>query len=121
MRNIVKRRNPQIRIIRNQFKNDLYKEMESNKGLAIAIINTYTSWKHRTHIHKIWELLGFNHKEAYKDYCDKLMGKHLTGNETIWKTLYFGGCEDLRSKYSRKIPEVYAMGDALGVAYKILK
>ena len=121
MRNIVKRRNPQIRIIRNQFKNDLYKEMESNKGLAIAIINTQTSWKHRRHIHKIWELLGFNHKEAYKEYCDKLMGKHLTGNETIWKTLYFGGCEDLRSKYSRKIPEVYAMGDALSVAYKILK
>lgn len=121
MRNIVKRRNPKIRQIRNDFKNELYKEMEFNKGLAIAIINTYTSWQHRKHILKIWELLGFNHKEAYKDYCDKLLGKHLTGREDIWKTLYFGGCKDLRIKYLRRIPEVCAMGDALGVAYKVLK
>lgn len=121
MRNIVKRRNPNIRKIRNEYKNVLFKEMENNKALAIAVINTFTSWKHRRHIHKIWELLGFKHKKAHKDYCNKLIGKHLSGDETIWKTLHFGGYEDIKEKYYRLIPEMHAMGDALAVAYRILK
>lgn len=123
MRNIVKRRNPKIDTVRRNFKIELLEEMKVNKALAIAIINTYSSWKHRRHIGKIWALLGFYHKEAHKDYCDKLIGKHLTGDETIWRTLYFAGdnSREIRTKYMRIIPEKYAMGDALGVAYKFLK
>lgn len=123
MRNIVKRRNNKIGMFRNCFKEELYDEIRVNPALAIAIVNTYSSWKHRRHIGKIWALLGHNHKEAHKDYCDKLIGKHLTGDETIWRTLYFASdnSKKIREDYIRVIPEKYAMGDALSVAYRFLK
>ncbi|MEX3623547.1 hypothetical protein [Viridibacillus arvi] len=93
--------------------------MSENKALAMLMIETYTAWQHRGHILKVWELLGFHHVEAYKDYCDKLMGKHLTGREDIWRSLYFADYKDLY-EFRYKIPEKFAMGDALGVAYKVL-
>lgn len=106
--------------VRTEFRKDLLEKAKENKALAMLIIETYTAWQHRSHIMKIWELLGFNHREAYQDYCDKLMGKHLTGRDDIWRSLYF--CEkELYDKYRMQIPEVYAMGDALGIAYRVLR
>ena len=68
MRNVIKRRNPNIQKERIAFKKALRKEMDSNKALAMAIMTTYASWKHKRHISEIWSLLGRNHKEAHKDY-----------------------------------------------------
>ncbi|WP_028547220.1 hypothetical protein [Paenibacillus taiwanensis] len=106
--------------VRREFNKDLYVRASQNKALAVMIIKTYTASQHRRHIMKIWELLGFHHKEAYKDYCDKLMGRHLCGRDELMNSLHFAE-RDLYDKYIRRIPERYAMGEALGVAYRVLK
>ncbi|HDX9530178.1 TPA: hypothetical protein ROX84_005485 [Bacillus thuringiensis] len=116
-RRAVKRKHRQIR---HEFKKDIFEATKNNRAFAMMIIETYTASKHRTHIMKIWELLGFNHLEAHKDYCDKLMGQHLCGTSEIMKSIYFAD-KELHDKYRHKIPECYAMGDALGIAYKVLK
>ncbi|MBK5474398.1 hypothetical protein JFU54_28860 [Bacillus sp. TH19] len=116
-RRTVKRKHRQIR---KEFKKDIFEVAKNNRAFAMMIIETYTASQHRTHIMKIWELIGFNHPEAHKDYCDKLMGKHLCGTSEIMKSIYFAD-KELHDKYRHKIPECYAMGDALGIAYKVLK
>ncbi len=108
------------RNVRSDFKKELASAMSENKALAMLVVETYTAWQHRAHIMKVWELLGFHHREAYKDYCDKLMGKHLTGRNDIWRSFHFAGYANLY-EYRIKIPEKFAMGDALGIAYKTLK
>lgn len=108
------------RPIRQKFKKDILEVAKDNRAFAMMIIETYTASQHRTHIMKIWSLLGHHHKEAHQDYCDKLMGKHLTGRDEIMRSIYFAD-KELYDKYHRKLPECYAMGDALGIAYKILK
>ncbi|MEB9509442.1 hypothetical protein P4I89_08020 [Bacillus cereus] len=108
------------RPIRQEFKKDILEVAKNNRAFAMMIIETYTASQHRTHIMKVWELLGFHHQEAYKDYCDKLMGKHLSGRDEIMRSIYFSNRE-LYEKYIYKIPERYAMGDALTVAYRVLK
>lgn len=117
MSKIVKRKYKQVR---KEFKKDMYEIARDNRAFIMMIIETYTASKHNTHIMKIWELLGFNHREAYKDYCSKLMDKHLTGRSEIMRSLCFVD-KTLYEKYVNRIPERYAMGEALGVAYKFLK
>lgn len=48
------------------------------------------------------------------------MGKHLTGRSDVWRSFHFAGNKRLM-EFRYEIPEKYAMGDALGVAYKVLK
>lgn len=118
MRTQLKRNYRQARI---EFKKELYDATKENPALAMLMITTYTAFQHRRHIMKIWELLGFNHRAAYKEYCDKLMGQHISGRDDVWKSLHFAGHPDMRLKYIRRIPERTAMGDALAVAYRVLK
>lgn len=118
MSRIIKRKFKQVRA---EFKEELYQAAKDNRALAMLMLQTFTANHHRTHIMKIWELLGFHHREAYRDYCEKLAGKHLTGRDEVWKSLHFAGYDELRLKYIRKIPEVFAMGDAVAVAYRVLK
>jgi len=105
--------------VRQEFKRDMLITCMANKAFAMMIVETYVASKSRKHIMEIWSLLGRNHKEAYGDYCDKLMGKSLTGRNEIIRNLYFCNRE-LYDKYFRKIPECYAMGEAYGVALKVL-
>ncbi|MFF2532391.1 hypothetical protein ACFVS2_26115 [Brevibacillus sp. NPDC058079] len=109
------------RLVRKEFRRELFEIAKENHTLAMLIFQTYVASQHRTHITKIWDLLGFHHKEAYKDYCDKLFGKYLSGTNDLWKSLHFAGYKEIREKFIRKIPEKCAMGDALAVAYKVLK
>ncbi|MBJ7935567.1 hypothetical protein FNE59_20400 [Bacillus thuringiensis] len=108
------------RPLRQEFKKDILEVAKNNRAFAMMIVETYTASQHRTHIMKVWELLGFHHQEAYKDYCDKLMGKHLSGRDEIMRSICFAD-KELYEKYIYKIPECYAMGDALAVAYRVLK
>lgn len=108
------------RSIRGEFKRDLYKSAETNRAFAMMIVETYTASQHRKHIGDIWELLGLYHPEAYKAYSDKISGNHLTGENNIMRSLFFTD-KVLHNKYFGKIPECFAMGDALAVAYKILQ
>ena len=106
---------------RNQFKNDLYARCENNRALAMLIVQTYTAWHHRRHITKIWGMFRNPDYEAFrKDYSENLMGKHLSGRDDIWRSLYFAE-KDLCDKYKYLIPETLAMGDALSVAYSVLE
>lgn len=105
---------------RQEFKKDIFEVAKNNRAFAMMIIETYAASKHRTHILRIWGLLGKHHREAHQDYCDKLMGQHLTGQDEIMRSIYFAD-KELYDKYHRKLPERYAMGDALGIAYKVLK
>ncbi|MBG9517834.1 hypothetical protein ABE49_03390 [Bacillus thuringiensis] len=108
------------RSIRQEFKKDILEVAKNNRAFAVMIIETYAASMHKTHITKVWELLGFHHPEAYKDYCDKLMGSTLCGRHEIMRSIYFVD-KELYEKYYGKLPECYAMGDALGIAYKALK
>ncbi|MFD2330648.1 hypothetical protein ACFSR7_15455 [Cohnella sp. GCM10020058] len=105
--------------VRREFKHDLYAKAEHNPAMAVMIIKTYAASQHRSHIMNVWWLLR-NHRAAQADYNENLFGKHLTGRDEIMNSLYFAEPE-LYHKYSRKLPEAYAMGDALAVAYSILR
>ncbi|MED2737730.1 hypothetical protein [Bacillus toyonensis] len=108
------------RAIRGEFKQDLYKAAKDNRAFAMMIVETYVASQHRKHIGDIWELLGLYHQDAYKAYNDKISGKHLTGENNIMRSLFFTD-KELHNKYFGKIPECFAMGDALAVAYRILQ
>ncbi|WP_163538287.1 hypothetical protein [Gracilibacillus sp. YIM 98692] len=118
MSKIIKRK---YRKIRSDFKKELYESMKENHALAMLVIETYTAWKHRNHILKIWGMFrNPDYKAFQKDYSKNLMGQHLTGSIDIWRSFHFAKYENL-TDYKYKIPEKYAMGDALGMAYKVLK
>ncbi|MCR6108602.1 hypothetical protein HXA34_20140 [Salipaludibacillus agaradhaerens] len=111
----------QYKKTRIQFKKELFKKCKDNKALAMMIIQTYTAWHHRRHIAMIWAMLKNPEYSTFKkDYSETLMGKHLTGHDGIWRSFYFAD-KELYDNYSSKIPVVYAMGDAVGVAYRVLK
>lgn len=94
--------------------------MLNNKAVIIAVIETYRAYQHKRHIMKIWEYLGFNHRKAYRGYSDTLFGKHLCGRDELFNTLAFID-KSLYLEFYLKVPERYAMGDALSVAYTFLK
>ncbi|MED1125153.1 hypothetical protein [Bacillus atrophaeus] len=107
---------------RSDFKSELTFAVQSNKALAMLIVETYAAWKHKNHIAQIWSMFKNPDYENFnRDYSNKLMGKYLSGRVDIWRSLYFGGEEELYKKYKYAIPETFAMGDALGVAYKYLR
>lgn len=117
MSRIIKRRFKQHRM---EFKRDLRKAMDQNAALAMLAVETYRASQHRRHIGLIWQMFrNPNYAEFQREYDDQLFGKHLTGDENIWRSLHFAD-RDLYDRYSRKIPETMAMGDAVGVAYQIL-
>jgi hypothetical protein len=106
--------------VRVEFKKDLYHHFHKNPALAMLAIETYVAWHHKRHITLIWGMFRHPEFENFRRAYDKeLFGKHLTGSSNIWKSLYFSDRE-LHDKYRRKIPEMFAMGDALGVAYRVL-
>lgn len=70
---------------------------------------------------QIWSMFkNPEYKNFRDDYTENLMGKHLTGRDDIWKSFYFSEYRNLY-EYRKKIPERYAMGDALGIAYRVLR
>lgn len=114
----IKRKYKQTRLA---FKNDLLAVCEDNNALAMLIIETYAAWHHKRHITQIWSMFrNPDYSEFQADYSKNLMGKHLCGREDIWRSLYFTE-KELYTKYKGKIPETYALGDALGVAYRVLQ
>ena len=118
MSRVLKRKYKQVR---REFKKDLLAKCKDNRALAMLIAETYRAWHHRRHIGEIWAMFrNPAYKEFQRDYDDNLFGKHLSGHKDIWRSLYFAERE-LYDKYSNLIPEVYAMGDALGIAYQVLR
>jgi hypothetical protein len=108
-------------IARREFKKELSIATSENKALAMLIIETYTAWHHRRHITKIWAMFkNPEYREFQQEYSNNLMGKHLTGRVDIWRSFHFSGYENLY-KFKKLIPEKFAMGDALGIAYRTLK
>lgn len=97
-RSIAKRK---YKKIRKEFKADIKEALKNNRALGMAILNTYIADKHRTHIHKIWYLLGTKHRD-----------------ENLYDTLYFSGYEEIRNKYHRKLPERIAFGEIYGIVIK---
>ncbi|WP_339259550.1 hypothetical protein MKZ12_07170 [Paenibacillus sp. FSL R5-0713] len=107
------------RKIRSQFSHDLLKAMQANAALAMLCIVTYEASKHRSHIMKIWSM-SINHPSFQEEYKAKLIGKHLTGDNEIFRSLHFA-LPELASKYRWKIPRDMALGDAYGVALSVLR
>ena len=106
---------------RKQFKNDLRNSCSNNYLLAICIIKTYSSFKHRKYIGKFHEFLGTNNFELWKEYCNQgFFGKYLTGKDDIWNTMYFAN-RRLYDKYSNKIHSNLALGDAYGVSLDTIR
>lgn len=118
MSKIIKRKYKKARVA---FKKELLVKCRENKALAMLMIETYTAWHHRRHITKTWSMFLNPEYKAFVDaYNKELFGKHLSGRDDIWKSLYFADRE-LHDKYRSLIPERFAMGDALGIAYRTLR
>lgn len=106
---------------RQQFRKDLKIQCDQNAALAMLIIRTYRAEHHFRHITKIWSMFRDpSFHNFHQAYNERLFGKVLTGQDDIWHSLYFAE-KELYDRYNSKIPSCYAMGDALGVAYKSLK
>lgn len=115
-RGYIKRKYGQIR---REFKKDMRDVLKGNRALGMALLNGYIAEKHRTHIHKIWYLLGTKHRDAWKDYCDSgLSGKMLCGDEKLYNTIYFCGYEEIAKKYRGKLPEKVAFGEIHGMVLR---
>lgn len=119
MRNRLKRKYNGYRDIRKQFKTDIYNLAKDNKAIVMLILETYSAYKHRRHIHKIWSMM-INYEDFRKEYTEKLMGKMLTGRDEIYNSLGYIEHE-LYKKYKYKLPERFAMGDSLAVVYRIVR
>lgn len=111
----IKRR---YRTVRREFRMDIYQAIMKNPALGLMIIKTYTASMHRSHIGKIWWMMR-NHQSFREEYNKDLIGKHLTGRDELFHSLHFAAPE-IRQKYWGKIPEAFAMGDALAAAYKAI-
>ncbi|MGG4217286.1 hypothetical protein ABEW32_03530 [Paenibacillus jamilae] len=107
------------RSVRKEFREDMYDAIKENPALGMLVIKTYVASKHRAHIHKIWGMF-FDYPAFAKDYKENLMGQHLTGRDEIFHSLYFAAPK-IRDKYLWRIPEAFAMGDALAAAYKAMR
>jgi hypothetical protein len=103
--------------IRKEFNKDLNFLLKDDVTLSSLIYMTLNAKRMRSHVYKIWELLGRNHREAYDAYNDTLFGQMLTGSESIWWCLNHIG-KDFSKKWSKIIPESYAFGDAFAIANK---
>lgn len=102
---------------RKAFKIELRERCDANPALPVLIVETYTAWHYRRHLAQIWSMFGNPEYEAFRvDYMTNLMGKHLSGRSDIWRSLYFAE-KDLCETYKPLIPETFAMGDAIRVAY----
>lgn len=105
---------------RKHFRAELYEKAKENKALAVLMIETYTAWHHRRHIGKIWGMfVNPEYRNFQQEYNRSLFGEYLSGSDDIWKSLYFAERE-IYDKYHREIPELFAMGDALSVAYQAI-
>jgi len=105
--------------LRKEFKKELYDICKNNNAITMLIIETYVAKQHRKHISEIWWLMN-EHPDFHKEYKEKLFGRYLTGDDKFFKSIYFAN-EKFYLKYNNKIPEDYAMGDALAVAYRRIK
>lgn len=96
--------------------------MKDNVTLAMLIQQVYISYKDRRLLWKIFEITGFNYKEAYSAICDSGIPLKMTSGryDEVFNNLYFVERE-IYEKYSRKIPARYALGDALSVAYRVFR
>ena len=111
----------QYRIIRKEFKTEVRKRMETNHAYAMMVVQTFSSWHYKKHITAIWGMFqNPDYRRFEKAYSETLKGKVLSGKEGIWQTLSVVD-RKLHDAFNKKIPVKYAMGDALAVAYQVLK
>lgn len=80
------------------------------------IVETFSAYKHRTHIYKIWALMS-EYPDFKARYTAELTGKMLCGRDDILYNLHYIDDSFLEFRFS--LPEKLAMGDALAVAYKV--
>lgn len=109
------------RKVRQQFKRELKIKCEHNRALAMLIYETYRAQHHYRHITQIWSM--FRNPEFHnfrQAYTKELFGKVLSGSDDIWYSLYFAERE-LYDKFNGLIPQSFAMGDAFGIALKVLR
>lgn len=93
------------------FKTEMIEVMKNNRALAFAICETWRAEKYSSHYWRTIEYFGFNHKEAYKAFCETgLAGKVLCGRDEFWLTLRFCGYKYIYEKYKESIPERKAFG-----------
>jgi len=117
----VKQIKRKYRRIRGKFKQEMYTCFKENPALAVLAIETYTSWKNQCHIFEIWAMMRNKDFSNFKDaYVEKLMPTYITAQSDIFRSFYFSGYQNLYD-YLEKIPGKFAMGDAVSVAYQVLR
>lgn len=101
---------------RKEFKQKLYELAKDNKVYLPMIFETYSAYRHREHIHRIWSLM-LEYPDFRAKYNDELMGKMLCGRDEILFNLHY--IDNSFLEYRKSIPERLAMGDALAIAYRV--
>jgi hypothetical protein len=84
--------------------------------LELLIIETYTAYRHRDHIHRVWAML-IEFPDFREKYNKELIGRMLCGRDEILFNLCY--IDESFYEYRRSIPEQLAMGDALAIAYRV--
>ena len=67
---------------RKRFKKKLYRLVKENKVYIPMIVETFSAYKHRTHIYKIWALMS-EYPDFKARYTAELTGKMLCGRDDI--------------------------------------
>lgn len=119
MSKILKR---QYREDRKAFRQDLYEVMKDDMTLALLMQLVKIASKDKSLLYQVFEITGFNHPAAYREICNEGIPSKITcgSYDKVFRNLYFTHRE-LYDKYSDKIPEVYALGDAYSVALAVFK
>lgn len=108
---------------RKAFKIELYQLMKDDLMMAMLFQQIFINYTQRRLLHEVWYRLGTKHYDIYKnEFCGEngLTGKMMCGRfDEAFFNLYFIN-QPLYEKYVRLIPERYALGDALSVAYKVI-
>ncbi|AZV56057.1 hypothetical protein [Clostridium sp. AWRP] len=109
---------------RKEMKADLRVIMKNNLELSMLIQKIYITYYQRRMLHKIWYVLDTKYTDIYKnEFCGEngLVGKMLCGNwDEFFTNMYFID-RAFYEKYSRRIPEEAALGDAYAVAISYMK
>lgn len=105
---------------RKAFKRELYDCLKDNRLSALLLTRFKVHIVQDRHIRKMWKLLN-KYPNVNAEYHSKLFGEYIFCRETIWEILMFLGFREIVENYIGTIPEELAMGDAIEVAYAVLR
>lgn len=103
------------KMIRKEFRHDLWKEMKQNHAIAALVNAVYCMSRQEITLNKIQECALTLDKKDCQKINDIMWRFRLCGNfHEVWANLRYA-CPDIVDKYIYLLPESLALADALAV------